>query len=141
MDEGQRRRLPFFSSLRDRPRLPVDLIKLPVRCDEEDGHNPDGGCCYFQVLLDGHYSEALVLRECERLTELQLRMKPPKMVKPLVDVEDQKEEGAIASWMRRRGRKDIGRETLVNEETRELEPEPEDGMYLVVGGERIRIDG
>lgn len=139
MNSEQQRRLPFFSSLRDRPRLPVDLVKLPPRC-EDDSHLADGGCCYYQVLMAGQYSEALVLREVENLRELQARMTPPKAKKPMVDIEDQAEEGAIASWIRRRGRTDIGQETLVSEETRELEPEP-DGMYLVVGGERIRIDG
>jgi hypothetical protein len=139
VNSEQQRRLPFFSSLRDRPRLPVDLVKLLPRC-EDDNHLADGGCCYYRVLLAGQYSEALVLREVENLRELQARMTPPKAKKPMVDIEDQKEEGAIASWLRRRGRTDIGQETLVSEETRELQPEP-DGMYLVVGGERIRIDG
>lgn len=54
------------------------------------------------------------------------------------DLDSQHGVSFIEAWKRRREREDIGKERQVKDEIRE--DNPPDGVYLVVGGERILID-
>lgn len=135
MPDDARRKMPFFSALRERPHLPAELVRMPLRC-EEDLHFENEQCCYYAVLKKGGYSDRLIEKELANLAALQERMAPAKSNKPEPELDP--EEGAVAAWRRRKQSAADSKERRVREDIRESE-EPPDGDYAVIDGERIPL--